>query len=138
MIITLIFKNGADLLKCKGRDPCQYALNLLDQLFPEVDDRVERCYRRGPRTPNKPLLDEQRVQILESKVVFAHIVYHLIIIGLIAINSLFADCIKYRFGLEGFSAYESDIVDKLNQKCRDAKKKVRTNVSSNSCSILSS
>ena len=67
MIIIIVVKNGENLLKIKGKDPCQYALKLLDELFPDMDYRNGRCYRRGPRTQEKPLLDEQRVQILDSK-----------------------------------------------------------------------
>lgn len=55
----------------KSDNPRQYALKLLEKLFP-VEDRVEKCYRRGPRTPNKPLLDQQRVKILESNTYFRH------------------------------------------------------------------
>lgn len=63
-------KNGnLDLLRTKGEDPCKYALKLLDKLF-SVDEMVGRCYRRGPNSLDKPLLDENKVKILESKTCF--------------------------------------------------------------------
>lgn len=52
-------------MKIKCDDPCQYALKLLEKLFP-VNDRVGKCYKRGPRSLNKPLLDEERVKILDG------------------------------------------------------------------------
>ena len=58
-------------MKIKGKDvevdPCKYALKLLDKLFPDIKERKGKCYRRGPRSTEKPLLDEERVKKLESK-----------------------------------------------------------------------
>jgi hypothetical protein len=42
-----------------------------------------------------------------------------------AANIFFTDCIKYRFGPERFSACEPDLGERLNQKCRDTKRKIK-------------
>ncbi|MCG8622392.1 MAG: hypothetical protein MJE68_10410 [Proteobacteria bacterium] len=107
-------------MKIKGGDPCQYALKLLEKLFP-VEDRVGKCYRRGPRTPYKPLLDPDRVKILESNTYFWSLLWCTCMIQYIMY--FFTDCIKYRFGLEQFLASESNFGERINQKCRDAKRK---------------
>lgn len=77
LILTLILmiysKNGENLLKIKSQHPCKYALKLLEKLFP-VEERVGKCYRRGPRSANKPPLDEKRVKILEGKMLIIIII----------------------------------------------------------------
>ena len=45
----------------------------------------------------------------------------MLITGIVSINS---DCIKYRFGPLDHKCGQ-DLVEKLNQKCRDAKRKVK-------------
>ena len=96
-----------DLLDIQSRDIYAYARALLDALFTKQEQRSSIVLESNKTL--KPPLDKTRVQLLFSKCTYDYI---------FTINIIDTECVKKKYGND---YKHSQLLQTLNQKCRDAK-----------------